>query len=345
MSVNFKSNPFLDTVIFAGIDFKYANQLNGIPLKGEAAQKALENLKKSYEEHKANLNLKYGQFLKNVEGNISEFNKPEIPSKVRHAVATKLSDLANRRITIKESNFSGIHKFFHKIGQLFKGHGFRTKGEWGVELASRMEKVDSEIYKSQLEKCIFHGIGLGMHEKPPQQILDEMKEKINSLTETQFKQVLNDIIFKKKEKNFFGEKNKLIFYKNLNEEKRKIFDNDLLSRSDWYEQAFDIIEGSDDEEFKGFVSKEMVSLFQSNPKKIIQIYENQKNKNGWFERFFNTVVEATIKDYLEKDSFIEIANLLYRNSSIKSKKIFESPQILTPQEIEKLKSNVQIYMY
>lgn len=336
MSVNFKSHPFLDTLIFAGIDIKHENQLDGTPLKGEALKKALENLKKSYEDHKSNLNLKYGQFLKNIEGNISEFNKPEITSKVRHAVATKLLDLANRRITIKESNFSGIHKFFHKIGQLFKGHGFRTKGEWGIELASRMEKVDSEIDKSQIEKCIFHGISL---DTGLRQILNEMKEKINNLTETQFKQVLNDIIFKKKEKEFFGNKNKLIFYKNLNEDKRKIFDSELLSRSDWYEQAFDIIEGSDDKEF---VSKEMVSLFQNNPKKIIQIYENQKNKNGYFEKFFNTVVEATIKDYLEKDSFIEIANLLNRGSSIKSKKILESPLILTSEEIEKLKSNVQI---
>lgn len=339
MSVDFKSNPIVDTIIFAGVDVEYGNQLNGIPLKGQAAQKALEHLKKSYEEYKANLNLKYGQFLKNVEGNISEFNKPETHSEVRHAVAMKLSDLANRRITIKENNFSGIHKFFHRIGQLFKGHGFRTKGEWGVELASRMEKVDSVIYKAQLEKCIFNGLSLTDQYL---QILYGMKEKINSLTETQFKEVLNDIIFKKKENDFFGEKNKFIFYKNLNDEKRKIFDKEHLSRSDWYEQAFDIIEGVKDKEFKKFVSKEMVSLFQSNPKKIIQIYENQKHKNHWFERFFNTVVEATIKDYLDNDAFLEIGNLLGKNSSIKMEKIFKSPQILTPEEIKRLKSNVEI---
>jgi hypothetical protein len=266
---------------------------------------------------------------------------------VRNAVATKLSVLANGRITAKENEFSGIHKFFHKIGQLFIGHGFRTKGEWGVELASRMEKVDSEIYKSQLKECIFHGMGLAMNEKPPQEILHEMKAKINNLTATQFKEVLNDIIFKNKEEvnpflPLLSEKKKLIFYNNLNEDNRKIFDDELLSRNDWYKQAFDIIENSGDEKFKGFVSKEMISRFQSDPEKIIQIYKNQKPENADFEKFFITVVQATIRDYLGKDSFIEIANLLHTEPSIKAKNILESPQILTPEEIKKLTDNVTI---
>lgn len=343
MSVNFRSTPFLDIVIFSGIDVKYETQLAGIPLKGDAAQKALDNLKASYEEYKANLNLKYGKFLKNLEKNILEFNKTKIPSEVRHSVAVKLSDLANKRITVKEANFSGLHKFFHKISQLFKGHGFRTKGQWGIELASRIENVNSKIYKSQIEKCIFHGTGLGMNEKRPQEILNEMKAEINSLPEAEFKKVLHNIIFKKKESDFFGEKNKLIFYKNLNEEKRKIFDEELLSKNDWFEQAFDIVEGSQPNDFKEFISKKMALLFHSNPKKFIQIYEKQKCKNAWFERFFHAIVEATIKNHLESDSFIDIANLLNSNFSICTKTIFESPIILTSEEIERIKNNVEIY--
>lgn len=342
MFVSFKSNPLLDTLIFAGIDIKYENQLNGTRLQGDAAQNALENLKNSYEEYRNNLNLKYGQFLKNVEENTSEFNKLEIPFEMRLAVAKKLSDLANRRILVKESKFSAIYKFFHKILHLLKGHGFRTKGEWGIEIASRMEKFDFEIFKSELEKCIFRGIALNISEKSPKQILNEMKEKINSLTETQFQQVLKNIIFNKKEEIFLIKKNKLVFYENLNQEKRKFFENELFSRSDWYEQAFNIIERADNVKVKEFITEKMISKFQSNPHKIIQIYKNERNKNNSFEFFFHMIVEATLKNYLEKDSFAEINSLLNINSGIKMKKILESPQILTSEEIKKLEDNIQI---
>ena len=136
MSIEFKSNPVFDIVIFSGIDIKYETQLSNSNLIGDAKTRALEELSRSYKAHKSGLNLKYGQFLRTFEENIAQFNNPKIKS----AIATKLSELAKKRIEVKESQFSGIHKFFHKIGQYFKGHGFRTKGEWGIELASRIKK-------------------------------------------------------------------------------------------------------------------------------------------------------------------------------------------------------------
>ena len=250
MSVSFKSDPFLDAVIFSGVDVKdvYDHKYSGKMEFNETekvAQAAFANIDQSYEDHKAHLdqNLKYDQFLKNVEGSISKFKQPEISSKVRQAVATKLSIVANDHIQTEKNQLTKVEKFFHKMSQLCQGHGFRTEGEWGVELASRMKKVDFEINKSQLEKCIIQGQGY-LH---PHETLDAMKEDINSLSEAEFKKVINDVIFNKKEKlSTTGDKNKLHFYNNLNDEKKEIFNKILSSRSDRSKQIDDIIEGSHD---------------------------------------------------------------------------------------------------
>lgn len=344
MITNFKSNKLLDIAIFSGVDVNYENQAPK-DLIGQAAKKALEQLKTSYNEYKEKLNLKYGQFLRNVEANLGELNKAEMPSNVRISVASKLSELANTRVTQVESKFSWIYKIFLKIGQLFRGHGFRTEGEWGFELASRMEKVESKIYKTQLNKCIFNP-GYRINGAPPSEFLGGMKDKINALSEEKFKEVLNDIVFKKKENLHFGEKNKFIFYKNLSKEKKKIFDQELLSRNDWYSQACDIIEGADDEEFPNFVSSEMVKRFQENSSQVVGAYSKSNHNNAWLERFFYTMVESAIKDYLAQNSvegYQKISSLLNGNwSVIKWKTIVENPKILTEEEIRKLQDNVRL---
>lgn len=343
MSVNFQSNPFYDTLLFAGVSINYENNEVIRGLTGEAKDKALNQLKVSYDNYKANLNIKYGQYLNNVEKYTDKFNQPNFPSEARDAVAQKLSELANKRLLEKENHFGRVHKFFHKIGQVFKGHGYRTKAEWGLKVAAKIDQVNSNIYKAIIERCILHPMKMGLNEASPYQILMGMKDEINNLSEKKFKEVLNDIIFRENEGKFFGEKNKYYFYQNLNEEKRKLFDKELLSRSDWYQQTFDIIEGADKENVMNFVSKEMVAKVQSNPGIILEEYRQGKNKNGYWNTFFQAIIGATIKDYLEKENYSAIYNLL--NPISNKRELLNAlleKKMLTESEIEKIKSNIKI---
>lgn len=345
MTVHFQSTPLLDLVIYSGIDIKYECQLQNTPLRGDIEKKALADLKQSYDDYKSNLHFKYGQFLKRVENNIVELKRPEMPNIVRHAIACKLSDLAKRRIEVKESHYSGLHKFFHKVGQWFQGHGFRTKAEWGLLLASRIEKVDLENYKAQLQKCITRGPGVKMHKKSSREIINEMKSIINGLPDDQFKELLTDVYFKHKETDFFFSKNKFAFYQNLDPAKRGIFDRELLSRKDWYEQAFDIIEGANDQDLQAFVSKEMVSLFKADPKKIIDIHENNKNPNGWSQKFFQMIVEKSVQEYVAQntpEAYLQVAKLLH-DPNIKASEILKKPLVLTPEQVQQLKNNIDIF--
>lgn len=344
MGLEFKSNKIRDVLIFSGLDPDYRQQ---VPknLVGQAASNALADLESSYKKYKEKLNLKYGQFLQIVEDNLPYLNNAETPSMVRNCVAIKLSVLARQYIQ-QEKNLSTVHKFFHKIGQLFKGHGFKTEGEWGLELASKIRSREGKVYKERLEKAIYHSF-VAINETSPRSIINHMKDEINGLEDAQFKDVLADVIFKKKEA-CWGEKNKFLFYKNLSTEKRNIFEQELIARKDWYEQAFDIIEGADDKEFAPFISSNMLKRFQANPSQIINTYKNEKDKNGWYQRFFQTIVEKSVKEYLAENSiegFKKIDHLLNDHwQIIDIKKIVNEPRLLTPEEIKKLRDNVNLHL-
>lgn len=340
---SYKSNPFIDIVLFAGADYNYENQYK-TSLQGEAAKKALQSLGQSYQEHKNNLKFKYGDYLHNVEIYLSEFNNPSLPSEVRLAVAKKVSELANQRI-VKESNFSSIHRFFHKIGQLFKGHGFRTKGERGLELASKIEKIETEIFKAELRRILYEGIG-DFEGQSRKVHLARIKDKINGLTDVEFREVLGDIIFMRAETNTFGKKNKLIFYENLSEEKQKIFDQELFARPNWFSHAFDIVNGFDKkEEMITFVSKSMVDKIKSNPADVLEVYKQIKmnNQNSRLKKFFEAAMEATIASYLREvpNPYGLIAYILDNIQEDTKMSILGSPSILTSDEIVKLKSNIR----
>ena len=64
---------------------------------------------------------------------------------------------------------------------------------------------------------------------------------------------------------------KHFIFNGLNTEKRAIFNEALFSRKDWMDQAFDIIEGSNDETIQSFVSEKMVRTFQNDLGKIHQV--------------------------------------------------------------------------
>lgn len=223
-----------------------------------AAQKALDELCYQSFENTETIKLKYGQFLRNVEASLSELTKDEMPPIDRLAVASKLSELAIERITQKESRFSWIHNLFHKIGQVFRLHGFRTKGEWGLAVAKEMIKT--------------HPIEMDLIGTRP-----EVMTHINGLPKEKFKEILTGLFFNKRTGMFLGN-DKSAFYRNLSVENQKIFKEALVARKDWYLQALDIIEDANEEELNEFITPEMIDMFIKLPSKEKKLYEIQANK-------------------------------------------------------------------
>ncbi len=339
MNINFSELD--DIIIFSVNDISENLEPQGLEkLKGDAVQQAIQEFQETYKNYKKDLNFNYGEFLTIVEENLDRLESPKTRSDYRTSVAHKLSELAYERISQKESNFSWIHKIFHKFRQWRKGHGFKTKGEWGLKLASEMNEVDKKIQK-QLIFCKIEWI----IKKSSLHFGDKIMKEINGLSEERFTKALNDVIFEMKEDVFFGNKDKLEFYKKLDDDKKEIFKRVLLSRSDWYEQAVEIIEGADDNEFESFIKNNgMVKCFQNNPSELIKRYKKRKSKTGWEKRFFTIMFEAVISDYLKQDGtdkYIKISDLLNDvNNPVKWSKISKDPKLLTKEEVEMVKGNI-----
>lgn len=324
MNTDFKHNPIIDVVIFSGGKVEYGTQVSPY-LKGPAAAE---------EEGKVRAHLgtspvfDYEKFLRVVEKNLGSLRSASTSLENRKCVAQKLTEMSNSRIG-EESSFSRIHKFFHKIGQLFSGHGFRTKGEWGLVVAGKMEAAWRETLR-----CIFVGGGWD----------HELTKMINDLSADGFKGILNDIVFATiKGSVLRTENSKLLFYNGLNEEKKAIFYKELLARKDWYSQAFDVIDLAEDNEgIKCFITDDLVKKFQDDSHRVIAFYEGAKDKNGWYQRFFYAMIEAAVSRYISNGEYSKIGELF--NESLKNVDLVrvDLPEILTQEEIEKLKDNVHL---
>jgi hypothetical protein len=139
MSYEFKCSPVVDVYIYAGIipnlEERF-NRENDVLNKGTPVyQEAFKNYKESFEKHQKEINFDLVSLVSLVDRNITEIKKAK-PETVRR-VAEKLKAMANDRLKIEE-DWSGPHRFFHKIGQLFKGHGFKTEGAWAKERADAL---------------------------------------------------------------------------------------------------------------------------------------------------------------------------------------------------------------
>lgn len=150
-----------------------------------------------------------------------------------------------------------------------------------------------------------------------------LKEKIGKLSNEDFKRVAKAMIEPEEITDKLQPKNKLIFYKALTEEQKKVFDNVLLyesegaPRKDWYRRAYDFFEGYIGKEYGVIISKEMISLFQSDPKTVIDIYssrapktpEEETAESNRRERFFRMLLEKAIIDHLAAGNDKEIRKL------------------------------------
>jgi len=359
MSVEFTSNQIYDIAILSGVKLTeqvFKRQLP-VGLIGEAAKKALSNLKSSYKQYQENLlqeeGEKCGRFAKRVSANWRELKDPSM-LKVLDAVSVKLEQLANKRIT-KENKLNPILLFFHRIGHCLRGHGFNTKGEWSLALASKIRREKMQIYKRGLKDAILDtdvSTVADSHKR-----ITEMAEQTNALFDEQFLEVLDDIIFGHKEQyDGVGDKKKHTFYSHLSDEKQRLFRERLLARDDWFMQAFDVVEGLKDEKIIAFITDDMVSkCLEFNLFGIIQTCQEKIQTNAaqrdpgqqCLVNFFKILFEKVVKSSINKSDYIKVAKVF----ALQNHRLFilalwqeieKNPKVLTRQEIKNLKENVKI---
>lgn len=180
-------------------------------------KKTFENRRKIYDQYSEalNTNINYSTFLTNVDAHRFTLASDDTNFAERHAVATKLSSLAEERIKVQESNFSILYKLFHKIFQIFQGHGFRTEGEWGIEFANRIEKINLELVKEALRQSIRDT------KNDDKEALSKLKLGLDSITDAQFGEVLIELMLSEPSLRKQAYK-KFAFYEMLSPEKKDI---------------------------------------------------------------------------------------------------------------------------
>jgi len=134
MTVEFKSNPMYDLAILSGFE---PNLEPVFAMQVSQTKKVTKQFKKSYEAYKQNLlkteGQNYGQFLKKVEVSLLGLQDCATETEAREKISAKLEALALVRIK-EEATLKPARLFFHRIGHFLRGHGFKTKGEWGLKL-------------------------------------------------------------------------------------------------------------------------------------------------------------------------------------------------------------------
>jgi hypothetical protein len=269
---------------------------------------------------------------------------------VRPHVAAKLKEVANKYILETESKYT-LPTWLHRLyGACFGGRGYRTKGEWGLEVADKIVKQDFGELKKQISETIFATVG---------EDVAPFKTQINSLSPDQFKQLLNDVIFAKKQASSPFDSPKRLFYQALDESKKKLFDEALLARKDWYDQACNIVYSAEPKKcadvFKHFVTEKMKVL--NNPdlinNEILEIArksEEEERQHLHSKPGFNTLVAEAIKFNIDHGSSLKIGELfqkfLLRDASIlhiNVKKFLEElPKLISPEDYKKLTDAIDL---
>lgn len=225
-----------DETIKSGLacQIKISSQIN----KNLSEEQITSALVTSYKAYRQNLNLKYEQFLGTAHQNIPQILK--LDKNLRSVIVSGLSERATKHIKDVESKYWKVSTFFHKVMEFFRGHGFQTQGEYGLQLAASLNN-ELKALKEKVKGSITHGLGLGMKEKCPAQIMKELKDEINSLSDQDFISLINDVLFVNKNGDTWVSNRKFQFFQNLSQEKFELFCAELEKRKDWFEQMSDIL--------------------------------------------------------------------------------------------------------
>lgn len=297
MSIQFKSNPLTDMILFAGVK-PSEEALKKDPrlayLKGDALNQAFDSLKSSYENHVKELKFTPRQYVELVEKNLSYFAKSDTVDKVRKAVAGKLEELSSLRKE-EERHSNAIILFFHKLGQLFSGRGFQTLGEYGSQLAQKITSVELKQIIQDFNNLISSDYTI---ERPDAAIL---AQRINDLSEEDFESFLNQSFFASKQgPSLKNEKGDL--FKSLSSEKQAQLKKSLLKRVDFLNQALDIIKTTED---KNLISSLFTQEFVEKAQNLFIInYEMPKTSSK--KNIVLQLIAKVVSHLMNQGKFLDV---------------------------------------
>lgn len=133
-----KINPIYNVLHYCGIHVDH--------LQTEKVAKNIPSQSKHVQDGKiAQVKYKLNEFVNDISKSLSEINSN---GEHKNIIYNKLKDRITKRQN-KESQWGFIHRFFHRLGHLFRGHGFSTTAERAKIIQSKIEIATSQPLKNE----------------------------------------------------------------------------------------------------------------------------------------------------------------------------------------------------
>jgi hypothetical protein len=229
-----------------------------------------------------------------------------------HDFANEVFKLAEKQEGLEKNSKQPL--FLNRLRNLFTFGSYKTDSEYGKALSAKIDAYPTRQLSANLKACIFRGLGRGMNELSPEDKLDNMKEEFNKLKKKDFKILLKEVIFSRKETDWGRTgTNKLAFFERLTPANQKIFIEELLKTSNWKDQLMEMMRKSRSHEQKvldDLIKTEVVSKLQSDdPQKRKQWIATIDLHLDGCKDFFADLIIKTMLSYVKEANFIECVNL------------------------------------
>lgn len=321
MGYIYKCSPVVDAFIYSGVtpdlEEKFSDEY-GIKKTSPKYEEELNKYKASFQEHKSELDQKLGlvSFANLINRNFSTIVEMSKRDDLKNVVVTKLENLANDRLK-EEEGFNPFHRFFHIIGQIFKGHGIGTEGEWAQKIVQKMKlngasnqivsvkgKVPKEM-KENIQKSFQSANLISVIPVPVSNI-----PIINTLSKEQFKDVLSLYLSGPIPDGMHNPYKH--FFLALNDEKKQWLMEEVLGDSNWATQVVKL----GIEEFRDNFgpwenlrpTPEMIRKVQEQPKAMFDAFE--KEHSAFYSRAARSLLEDAVKDMIDRNDVGGMSNFM-----------------------------------
>lgn len=288
MNVNsrYHYQPLEDALICSGVDVK------------SDAIKALES---DYEKHRAEvIGINYSGFLALVEKSLPALETTKVSDDAREQIIRELS-VRSRAASNNEEHFPKISQFFHKVGQLFKGHHFQTESKYGQQLAAKLISLNDQIWNQEFLDLV------GGKPTPSWVNIDHLTKKVNNFNEEQFNEFIP--IFTKVYETASEGGIKYRLFEGLSEDKKSKIRHEFAQKN-WYYPVFKILNHRDKETVNGFISDEMIEKFISHPESFLWTWSYLKRRDEGFKKFASIIIERAAQKCAEQNNDYRIRQLM-----------------------------------
>lgn len=331
-------SPINHILLYCGYQFDHNKDPDVYNLKGDAKQ-SIVNQKNDQDKKIATQKYKLNDFAGDVEKSIPEIVKNK---DVKQTVVQKLHERITQRED-KESHWSGIHKFFHRVGHLFRGHGFNTTAERAKIVESKLS--GGLVNKKDVTKFIKGELFVNLNEN------EQVKEHIAGLSPKQITEYVKEDVFVL-DKTMIGMMSDWKQITDLwNPDQKKAFFNGVLDRPDGIKL---LSEGYHNYGKWGTEDKDKIKEIDSNlnrTKFINKCLESYKTGTGG-PAFPNWLTEVILLEGMNQNQWTKIQPLLSHfnlgllaNMLVSSKKPNEDLMLMTEADQQKINDNIKISTY